>query len=176
MPWRHSGRDLMVQPAPAAARPRPSSCPHPLQRQARAAPRRDSSAVLRGRGSRRSGAERKRRLAPTRATSCRHAQPRDVRTRATVATTRSIWSDLPRPARRHRRRRRALSAQLAALRGPLDILIATPGRLLDHIQSGKAVLETRRDAGARRSRPHARHGLHRRHPPIASRSLRRARR
>ncbi|MBS0449544.1 MAG: DEAD/DEAH box helicase [Proteobacteria bacterium] len=32
-------------------------------------------------------------------------------------------------------------AQLAALRGPLDILIATPGRLLDHLQTGKAVLE-----------------------------------
>jgi superfamily II DNA/RNA helicase len=32
-------------------------------------------------------------------------------------------------------------AQLKALRGPLDILIATPGRLLDHLQSGKAVLQ-----------------------------------
>jgi superfamily II DNA/RNA helicase len=33
-------------------------------------------------------------------------------------------------------------AQLkAALRGPLDILIATPGRLIDHLGSGKAVLD-----------------------------------
>src|SRR3954469_11839529 len=32
-------------------------------------------------------------------------------------------------------------AQIAALRGPLDILIATPGRLLDHLQSGRAVLD-----------------------------------
>jgi superfamily II DNA/RNA helicase len=32
-------------------------------------------------------------------------------------------------------------AQLKALRSPLDILIATPGRLIDHIESGKAVLE-----------------------------------
>jgi superfamily II DNA/RNA helicase len=32
-------------------------------------------------------------------------------------------------------------AQLAALRGPLDILIATPGRLIDHLGSGKARLE-----------------------------------
>ena len=32
-------------------------------------------------------------------------------------------------------------AQLKALRSPLDILIATPGRLIDHIQSGKAVLD-----------------------------------
>ena len=30
--------------------------------------------------------------------------------------------------------------QLRALRGPLDVLIATPGRLLDHLQSGAAVL------------------------------------
>ncbi len=32
------------------------------------------------------------------------------------------------------------AAQLQALRGPLDILIATPGRLMDHMASGKAVL------------------------------------
>ena len=32
-------------------------------------------------------------------------------------------------------------AQIAALRGPLDILIATPGRLLDHLQTGRAVLD-----------------------------------
>jgi superfamily II DNA/RNA helicase len=31
-------------------------------------------------------------------------------------------------------------AQLKALRGPLDILIATPGRLMDHMASGKAIL------------------------------------
>ena len=33
------------------------------------------------------------------------------------------------------------AAQLKALRGPLDVLIATPGRLLDHLGSGAAVLE-----------------------------------
>jgi len=32
-------------------------------------------------------------------------------------------------------------AQLKALRGPLDILIATPGRLMDHMSSGVAVLD-----------------------------------
>jgi superfamily II DNA/RNA helicase len=31
-------------------------------------------------------------------------------------------------------------AQLKALRGPLDVLIATPGRLMDHMSTGKAVL------------------------------------
>jgi superfamily II DNA/RNA helicase len=32
-------------------------------------------------------------------------------------------------------------AQIKALRGPLDTLISTPGRLLDHLQTGKAVLD-----------------------------------
>jgi superfamily II DNA/RNA helicase len=32
-------------------------------------------------------------------------------------------------------------AQLKAMRGPLDILIATPGRLIDHLNSGKLVLD-----------------------------------
>ncbi len=31
-------------------------------------------------------------------------------------------------------------AQLKALRGPIDMLIATPGRLMDHMASGKAIL------------------------------------
>ncbi|MEY2840091.1 MAG: hypothetical protein RJB60_2390, partial [Pseudomonadota bacterium] len=33
-------------------------------------------------------------------------------------------------------------AQLKALRGPLDVLIATPGRLLDHLSNGAAVLSS----------------------------------
>ncbi|HET9641787.1 MAG TPA: DEAD/DEAH box helicase [Burkholderiaceae bacterium] len=33
-------------------------------------------------------------------------------------------------------------AQLKALRAPLDVLIATPGRLIDHLGSGKAVLSS----------------------------------
>jgi superfamily II DNA/RNA helicase len=32
------------------------------------------------------------------------------------------------------------AAQLRALRGPLDVLIATPGRLIDHIGAGKALM------------------------------------
>jgi superfamily II DNA/RNA helicase len=32
-------------------------------------------------------------------------------------------------------------AQIRALQGPLDILISTPGRLLDHLSTGKAVIE-----------------------------------
>ena len=37
--------------------------------------------------------------------------------------------------------RRAVPGADQGLRGLLDILIATPGRLLDHLQTGKAVLE-----------------------------------
>jgi superfamily II DNA/RNA helicase len=33
------------------------------------------------------------------------------------------------------------AAQIKSLRGPLDVLISTPGRLLDHLGSGKAVLD-----------------------------------
>ena len=32
-------------------------------------------------------------------------------------------------------------AQLKAMRGPLDVLIATPGRLIDHVKSGKLILD-----------------------------------
>jgi superfamily II DNA/RNA helicase len=46
-----------------------------------------------------------------------------------------------RPARGHRSSAACPTRpQLKALRGPLDILIATPGRLIDHLAAGKAVL------------------------------------
>ena len=45
------------------------------------------------------------------------------------------------------------------VRKPVDIVIATPGRLKDHMDRGSVDLEPRRAAGARRGRPHARHGL-----------------
>ena len=48
------------------------------------------------------------------------------------------------------------------LRG-VDVLIATPGRLLDHSERGRLLLSGVRAADHRRSRPHARHGLHPRH-------------
>jgi superfamily II DNA/RNA helicase len=54
--------------------------------------------------------------------------------------------------------------QLRQLSGALDILIATPGRLMDHMQSGKATLSNVEMLVLGRSRSHARHGLHRRHP------------
>ena len=45
----------------------------------------------------------------------------------------------------------------------VDVLIATPGRLLDHTERGGLLAHRRRTAGHRRSRPHAGHGLHSRH-------------
>jgi superfamily II DNA/RNA helicase len=40
-----------------------------------------------------------------------------------------------------------------------DVLIATPGRLLDHMERGKLML-THIESSCGRSRPDARHGLH----------------
>ncbi len=45
----------------------------------------------------------------------------------------------------------------------VDMLIATPGRLLDHFGRGKLMLNAVRLPRHRRSRPHARHGVHSRH-------------
>ena len=58
----------------------------------------------------------------------------------------------------------SMGAQVRALLNGVDVLVATPGRLLDLIQSNALRLIQRRGARARRSRPHARHGLHPRHP------------
>ena len=41
-----------------------------------------------------------------------------------------------------------------------DVVIATPGRLLDLTERGRPSAHRHRDSGHRRSRPHARHGLH----------------
>ena len=54
--------------------------------------------------------------------------------------------------------------QVAAMARGVDILVATPGRLLDLIGQGHVRLDRRRDLRARRGRPHARHGLHPRRP------------
>ena len=58
-----------------------------------------------------------------------------------------------------------INPQIEALRRGVDILVATPGRLLDHVQQKTVDLSPRRDPGAGRGGPHARHGLHPRHPP-----------
>ena len=50
--------------------------------------------------------------------------------------------------------------QDAKLTRGVDVLIATPGRLLDHFERGTSAADRRRAARHRRSRPHARHGFH----------------
>ena len=56
-----------------------------------------------------------------------------------------------------------INPQIDRLRRGVDILVATPGRLLDHAQQRTRRSVPRRDPGAGRSRPDARHGLHPRH-------------
>ncbi len=57
-----------------------------------------------------------------------------------------------------------MGRQVRSLMQGVDVMVATPGRLLDLVQSNGLKLSQRRVPRARRSRPHARHGLHQRHP------------
>ena len=52
-----------------------------------------------------------------------------------------------------------MDIQERALRAGVDIVVATPGRLMDHMRHDSADFTGARGAGARRSRPHAGHGL-----------------
>ncbi len=54
--------------------------------------------------------------------------------------------------------------QEVALRAGVDVLVATPGRLLDSDAAGLRPARSRRAVRARRGRPHARHGLRPRRP------------
>ena len=47
----------------------------------------------------------------------------------------------------------------ARARAGVDIVVATPGRLMDHMRHESVNFTRHRSAGAGRSRPHARHGV-----------------
>jgi ATP-dependent RNA helicase RhlE len=53
-----------------------------------------------------------------------------------------------------------MNPQISKLKRGVDILVATPGRLLDLQQQGTLDLSSVQISGARRGRPHAGHGLH----------------
>jgi ATP-independent RNA helicase DbpA len=52
---------------------------------------------------------------------------------------------------------------ISSLENGVHIVVGTPGRIMDHIERGSLKLDELEHAGARRSRPHARHGLLRRY-------------
>ena len=54
----------------------------------------------------------------------------------------------------------SMSDQKDVLMRGVDVLIATPGRLIDMFERGSILLTDTHAAGDRRSRPHAGHGLH----------------
>ena len=57
-----------------------------------------------------------------------------------------------------------IGPQVRALLSGTDVLVATPGRLLDLVQNQRASTWRSRISGARRSGSHARHGIYRRYP------------
>jgi len=57
-----------------------------------------------------------------------------------------------------------INPQYKALKGRLDILVATPGRLLDHVGQKTVDLSGVEILVLDRSRSHAGYGLHSRHP------------
>ena len=57
-----------------------------------------------------------------------------------------------------------IEPQTKVLRAGVEILVATPGRLLDHVQQRTVEPRPGVDPRARRSGSHARHGLPARHP------------
>jgi hypothetical protein len=68
-------------------------------------------------------------------------------------------------------RRRGQNPQIAELEAGVDVLVATPGRLLDLAARATSASRPGRDLRARRGRPHAGHGLH---PDVKRRVIARA--
>ncbi len=63
-----------------------------------------------------------------------------------------------------------MDPQERALRAGVDIVVACPGRLIDHMGRGNRPPRRRGDPRPRRGRPHARHGLPAGHPPHPGRA------
>ncbi len=72
----------------------------------------------------------------------------------------------PRAASRSRSPSAAFRSAVRSARSAsgVDVLVATPGRLLDLMQQPRGHARPRRGPRARRGRPHARHGLYPRYP------------
>ena len=57
----------------------------------------------------------------------------------------------------------SIERQIRELQNGAQIVVGTPGRVIDLIERRRTQLILRQIPSTRRSRPHARHGLHRRH-------------
>ncbi len=124
-----------ASPRPAPARPRPSRC--------------RSCTISPSMRARRRGAA----AAPwcsARRASSRARSPRASAPTAGTSGCRPRWCSAASP----------IGKQERTLARGVDILVATPGRLLDLIDRRSLSLARRRGLRPRRGRPHARHGLH----------------
>ena len=61
-----------------------------------------------------------------------------------------------------------MGPQEHAFRSGVDVIVGTPGRLLDHFRAALRQARRHRVPGPRRGGPHARHGFPARHPPRAA--------
>ena len=98
---------------------------------------------------------------PPRPREARGADPgADARTRdADPRQPAHLWP-IPQPRRAVILGGVSQNAQVKAMKHGVDILVATPGRLLDLVQQKHIRLDAVSGLHRRRSRPHARHGLH----------------
>ena len=110
---------------------------------------------------------RSRAAAPPATAARRSASSSSSRPASSRSRSRRASGPTASTARSSRRRSTAASAsspRSRKLRAGPEIVVATPGRLLDHVEPADDRPVAGRDPRPRRGRPHARHGLHPRHP------------